>query len=215
MRTGRSFCTLKKKILIVLIVVFVVLSGLWYAFFYKGDNTETKTYSETPPTDAPSPSPTITPKVLIVVHICGSVNSPGVVGLEKGDRLITAVLEAGGFTENADRGYLNLARMPEDGERIYVPSVEETAELSLRERMEGSGFDDGSGSDSGYIKPININKARAEELTVLPGIGESRAKDIIAYRNRVGPFEKKEDIKNVSGIGESLYSKIVDHICVE
>ena len=143
------------------------------------------------------------------------MNSPGVVGLEKGDRLITAVLEAGGFTENADRGYLNLARMPEDGERIYVPSVEETAEISLRERMEGSGFDDGSGSDSGYIKPININKARAEELTVLPGIGESRAKDIIAYRNRVGPFEKKEDIKNVSGIGESLYSKIVDHICVE
>ena len=46
----------------------------------------------------------------------------------------------------------------------------------------------------------------------LPGIGESKADNIIKYREEFGEFKKLEDIKNVSGIGDSAYSKIKDYI---
>ena len=59
---------------------------------------------------------------------------------------------------------------------------------------------------------ISINKGTKEELMTLPGIGESKANNIIKYREEHGNFENLEDIKNVSGIGESAYSKIKDLI---
>lgn len=59
---------------------------------------------------------------------------------------------------------------------------------------------------------ISINTATEEQLQTLPGIGESKAKDIINYRTENGPFTSIEDIKNVSGIGESLFAKIKDYI---
>ena len=61
---------------------------------------------------------------------------------------------------------------------------------------------------------ININQAGAEELMTLPGIGESRAADIIAYRETNGPFAGIEDIKNVSGIKDAVFQKIKDKIVV-
>ncbi len=212
MRTGRSFGTLKKKIFIVLIIVFAILSGLWYAFFYKGDSEEKAYTSAAPETCVPSPLPTVTPKLYIMVHVCGSVVSPGVFRIEKGSRLIAAVEAAGGFDIDADRDFLNLAKVVNDGEKIYVPSYEETESYGLSERTEGK-WPVENGEKGTRI--ININTATAEELTALPGIGESRAKDIVAYRARVGPFEKKEDIKNISGIGDSLYLRIADQICTE
>ncbi len=206
---------MKKKIFIVLIVVFAILSGLWYAFFYKEDNEGSENSSEIPATCAPSPLPTVTPKVNIFVHICGEVDSPGVLCLEKGSRLIKAVEDAGGFTVFADTEYLNLARVLTDGERIYVPSVMETELLTTEERMAGKGLSSGEDKKDDENEVVNINSADADKLTSLPGIGESKARDIIAYRTKVGEFEKKEDIKNVSGIGESLYARIADLITVE
>lgn len=61
-------------------------------------------------------------------------------------------------------------------------------------------------------KLISINKGTLEELITLPGIGESKAKAIIEYRENNGEFKKIEDIMNVSGIGEAAYSKIKDNI---
>ncbi len=206
----------------ILISVFAILSGLWYAFFYKTDSAEVATPAVTAEIRVPSETPTITPKPVIFVHICGSVNSPGVVQVEKGSRLVTAIETAGGFNAYADRAYLNLAKVLTDGERIYVPSLEETDELRTADRIAGTGIPDvseegllngkGAVSEKGII---NINKATAEELTALPGIGESKARDIVAYRTKAGVFEKKEDIKNVSGIGDSLFFRIADLICVE
>lgn len=62
-------------------------------------------------------------------------------------------------------------------------------------------------------KLININTAGPEELVKLPGIGESRAKDIIAFRNEHGAFQKIEDIMLVKGIKNGLFSKFKDRIC--
>lgn len=135
----------------------------------------------------------------IRVYVCGAVVSPGVVSLPEDSRAEDALAAAGGFAENAWREYVNLAERVQDGEKLYFPTLEETESLSLQE------------SDSGLV---NINTADAAALCTLPGIGESRANDIIAYREANGSFESCEDIMNVTGIKTSVYNKIKDKITV-
>ena len=61
---------------------------------------------------------------------------------------------------------------------------------------------------------VNINTASAEQLKTLPGIGDAVAGKIVKYREENGAFKAKEDIMNVSGIKEKLFSKIKDQITV-
>ena len=68
--------------------------------------------------------------------------------------------------------------------------------------------------DNNEITIVSINTASLEQLKTLPGIGESKANDIIKYREKEGNFKTIEDIKNVSGIGDSLFEKIKDYITV-
>ena len=71
-------------------------------------------------------------------------------------------------------------------------------------------------ADSGeYAGLININKADVSELMELPGIGETRAGQIVEYRRTYGGFSTKEDLKNVSGIGDSIYRKLESYITVD
>lgn len=135
----------------------------------------------------------------IRVYVCGAVAQPGVVSLSEGSRAEDALAAAGGFTENAHRDYVNLAEWVTDGQKLYFPTLEETESLAGQEI--GNGL-------------ININTADVGVLCTLPGIGESRAKDIIAYRETHGAFESCEDIMRVSGIKDSIYSKICDMITV-
>jgi competence protein ComEA len=62
---------------------------------------------------------------------------------------------------------------------------------------------------------VNINTATAEQLQLLPGIGEKKAEEIIKYRKEKGEFKAIEDIKNVKGIGDKVFEKIKDNIVVE
>ncbi len=62
---------------------------------------------------------------------------------------------------------------------------------------------------------VNINTADAALLMTLPGIGQTRASDIIAYRETVAKFEKIEDIMNVKGIKTGVFNKIKSLICVK
>lgn len=136
----------------------------------------------------------------IRVHVCGAVMSPGVVSLPEDSRAEDALEAAGGFAENAWRDYVNLAERVQDGEKLYFPTLDESESLVLQEL--GSGL-------------VNINTADVATLCTLPGIGESRANDIIAYREANGPFDSCEDIMKVSGIKSSVYSKISDKITVK
>lgn len=61
---------------------------------------------------------------------------------------------------------------------------------------------------------VNINTASQTELETLPGIGPSTALKILNYRKEKGKFKKIEDIKEVSGIGDSKYNKIKDLITI-
>ena len=61
---------------------------------------------------------------------------------------------------------------------------------------------------------VDLNTATAEELMTLPGIGEKRAADIIAYREANGPFRIPEDLTRVSGIGEGILAGLIDQVTV-
>lgn len=143
----------------------------------------------------------------IYVQIDGAVKKPGVYTFSEGSRVYELIEAAGGLLPEAYDLGINQAKRLADGEKIYVYTKEEIEN--------GAGTTDTQNprgqTDDGKI---NINTASVEELMTLSGIGETRAKDIIAYRNAHGAFSLPEDLKNVSGIGDSTYNKIADAIIV-
>lgn len=144
----------------------------------------------------------------ICVHVSGCVINPGVYMLTEGSRVYEAVLAAGGFAEGADEQFLNLAEVVKDGQKIRVYTTEEIATA-----LEVPDLSLDSSNDT--EKLININTATKESLMTLPGIGESRAESIIAYREQNGYFYSIEDIMRVSGIKEAAFEKIKNYICVK
>ena len=141
----------------------------------------------------------------IFVHVCGAVRKPEVYELDASARLYEAIAAAGGFREDACEDALNLAAPLTDGEKIYVPTVAEAEAVAAGAPAFEEAADDGR---------ININTADVAALCSLPGIGESRAEAIIAYREEHGEFQKIEDIMEVSGIKEGMYAKLKDRIKV-
>ena len=139
----------------------------------------------------------------IYVHICGAVINPGVYQVPVGTRVYQALELAGGSSDDAYLSGINLADKLADGQKVYIPSEGENAEGILS-------------TDSGDVQSvmININTASEAELMTLPGIGQSRAKDIINYRVKNGLFESIDDIMKVSGIKEAAFEKIKDLIKV-
>ncbi len=162
-------------------------------------------------------------KKTVTVHVIGEVNTPGVVTLEEGARIIDAINAAGGKTEEADLSRINLAYVVEDGVQIYVPSITEVANIGEDEKNDYIREDAGEGiiistatQEEGEEKQtkVNINTANLEKLQTLPGIGESTARKIVEYREQNGKFQSIEDIKNVSGIGDSKFNSLKDLIIV-
>ena len=139
----------------------------------------------------------------IYVHICGAVINPGVYQVPAGTRVYQALELAGGSSDDAYLSGINLADKLADGQKVYIPAEGENAEGILS-------------TDSGDVQSvmININTASEAELMTLPGIGQSRAKDIINYRVKNGLFESIDDIMKVSGIKEAAFEKIKDLIKV-
>ena len=150
---------------------------------------------------------------MVYVDICGSVNNPGVYSVKKEARVFEVIEAAGGLTLDACYEAVNQAEQVFDGQKIYIPSVTEwdgnpvaVAGNSNTNSKEGLSRDDGL---------ININLATETELCMLPGIGETRAKAIISYREKHGSFKSKDELKNVSGIKDGTYNKICDLIKVQ
>ncbi len=174
--------------------------------------------SKEPSADAPAPLEEVHKEIeTIFIYVCGAVEKPGVYELPEDSRIVDAVDACGGFSDDADETYVNLAAKLDDGIKLYIPTIEETREQQASTQIDT--FDKGEssfdgGSDSSNSGLININRATKEELTLLPGIGNSTAEKIISYREQHGSFKSIEDIMNVSGIKDKLFSKIKDHITV-
>lgn len=135
----------------------------------------------------------------IFVYVCGAVENPGVYELEEEKRVCDALQAAGGLTKEAAAEELNQAESLSDGQMIKVLTAEEKEKAQTEAKEAGL---------------LNINTASAEELMQLPGIGQSKADAVIAYREEQGGFKTPEELMNISGIKEGVYNKIKDSITV-
>lgn len=157
----------------------------------------------------------------IAVYISGEVRTPQVVRMKTGDRLVDAVEKCGGMTKDADLNAVNLALLLKDEAHYIIPKIGDTnistqssanASTSGEKTVNQSGGNNTSNSSN---TKVNINTADKTALMSLPSIGEKTAQKIIDYRENVGKFNAKEDLKNVSGIGDKKYSKLEELITVD
>ena len=147
----------------------------------------------------------------IIVHIDGEVLNPGIVYLSTEARITDAISAAGGLTDLADTSKINLAYPLQDGQKVYIPSINDAPAESYIQSDAGN---DVIVQDKSSTSLININSATQSELDSLPGIGPSTASKIIDYRNKNGSFKAIEDLMNVSGIGEAKFDNICQYICI-
>lgn len=202
----------KQKIIKIAIAVVIVILAIVYYFSTKEENSyddilvnnvviENKVEEEKQESEKESS--------FIKVYVAGEVNSPGVIELEEGSRIEDAIQGAGGVKAEANLKNINLAYEVSDGEKIYIPNLSEESE---EENMLEPNTSNSSTNAKGKV---NINKATATELTSVPGIGASTAQKIIMYREENGKFQTIEDVKKVSGIGDSKFESMKDFIAVK
>lgn len=150
---------------------------------------------------ATTPAGAATSEADLYVHVSGAVQAPGLYVLPQGARVVDAVAAAGGFTEDADRDAVNLARTVTDGEQLPVPRVGETP---------ATGVAAGSSVDG----RVNLNTADAVQLEELPRVGPALAERIIAWRDDNGRFTSVDDLLAVPGIGDKMLSSLRDLVTV-
>ena len=150
----------------------------------------------------PSPTPVLTesqPAAQIMVYVSGEGMRPGVYRLDSEHRIADALKAAGGPTSDADLDRINLALRLNDEEQVHVPSTGSAGPAPLNPA---------GPSPSTTSAKLNVNAATVEELVTLPGIGSAKASAIVEYRNTHGPFERVEDLVEVSGIGDGILGSI-------
>lgn len=139
----------------------------------------------------------------------------------------------GGLKEDANIEDINLAYKLEDGMKVYIPTVNEkenqvdTNTNNINNVEKEDLTEEYVTTSSGTVKnnlrsveseqttKVNINTATQEQLESLPGIGPATASKIITYRKEKGRFNKIEDVKEVSGIGDAKFEKMKDFITVK
>jgi len=166
--------------------------------------------------DPLAPLDTIPPQG-VTVHVVGAVNEPGVYHLAAGARGDDALRAAGGARSNADLRLVNLAAPLVDGEQLVIPRIGDRPPPTTAASGGRSGGTGGrSKASAGDTSPtrttlpliIDINRANADELDRLPGIGPKTAKAIIEHRTRNGPFGSVDDLLAVRGIGPATLAEI-------
>lgn len=219
----------RKQIIIIVIVILVITALITTTIYFYEPKKDQKISSLKIKKTTKESKKSQTEQEKYMVDIKGEVISPGIYELENNSRVIDVIKLAGGLTENADTTVINLSKRIEDEMVIIIYSkwqVENWKETKEQEKYlqeqcispkEGQTKNDACIDNTEEFSTtssvININTATKEELMTLTGIGEAKAEAIISYREKI-PFTKIEDIKNVSGIGDSVYEDIKDYITV-
>jgi len=144
----------------------------------------------------------------IVVEIKGEVKKPDVYTLDENAIVKELIEAAGGLTENADLNNINRAKKLQNHELVYIANKNGINKEGTTKNSELNT----SNSQETSNNMVNINTATIEQLKTLNGVGDSKAKSIIEYREQSGGFKSIEDIKNVNGIGEKMFEKIKEQI---
>ena len=152
----------------------------------------------------------------IIVHLSGAVSSPGVYRLNQEERLVDLIEAAGGLTKKADLKKLNLAENIYDGQKVIIPEI---IKKDVFSNSSANSAGNGAAKNNLYDYSshenqdlINVNQASQSVLEKLSGIGPSKASAILKYREKNGFFEQKEDLLEVSGIGDKTLENIEDEI---
>lgn len=165
----------------------------------------------------------------VKVDIKGQILNPGLYEMTSSDRVSDVIASAGGLTEHADISVINLSKRLQDEMVIIIYSKQEVMNFKDTKQLEeqvinhcrkvlenelrnDACIDVNNATNSDFGGLININTASVEELMMLPGIGETRAKAIVLYREEHGSFSSIEEIKDVSGIGESVFASLKENI---
>lgn len=225
--------TNKQKIILVIITAIIVLGGCYYIYSKDSNiiDTEDNDLKNLENIESNSTENNIEEQysdAMIIVHVSGAVNKEGIVELKVNSRIDDAIEKAGGLREDAYIDNVNLAYVLEDGMKIYIPNIKEKEKIKNEMQDENTYVTNTSGvkveksenntnenSNKNSNKKVNINEATQSDLETLPGIGPSTASKIITYRKENGKFKSIEDIKNVSGIGDSKYNSIKDLISIK
>ncbi len=162
------------------------------------------------PTRTPIPEPTATPEP-ILIQIGGEVIHPGIYALAESARLGELIDLAGGFTYAADIERVNQAMLLRDSDYFYIPAVGEEIPETAR-NAPGSLY---AAQDPIYNYPLDLNQASKEALESIPGIGPSKAEDILQYKESIGQFTSLEELLDVPGIGEVTLEALRDYLIVE
>jgi competence protein ComEA len=136
----------------------------------------------------------------LVVYITGAVRAPDVYELPADARVKDLVVAAGGLAPDADAEQVNLAARLKDGQQLHIPRL-------------GEGRAAATGAGAGPAL-VDLNTASADALEALDGVGQTTARKIVEYRDANGPFTSVEELKNVKGIGPSLFDKIAAQVTV-
>lgn len=154
------------------------------------------------------------------IDVKGAVKDPGVYLVSDGERVIDAIEKAGGLNKNANTSNINLAQKLVSEMVIVIYTNNEIKNSSSKLACDTKcncdviEINNCIERENGDSDKVNINTASIDELMTLNGVGESKAKSIILYREENGLFKSVEDIKNVSGIGDALYLSIKDNITI-
>lgn len=208
-----------KIIKYIIIIVIILLIGL-LLYFTNSKNYEDKSNDLSFMEETTEVTTTVKNKQYI--DIKGNVKNPGVYEFNENDRVIDAINLAGGLKKNANTSNINLSQKLKSEMVIYIYSNDDIKKngenMSCDTKCKTEIIEVNNCIETNENKnndeKININTASLEELLKISGIGESKAKNIIEYRETNGQFKNIEEIKNINGIGDSLFNKIKDNITI-
>lgn len=207
---NKEFLLNNKKLVLKVTAIIALIVVAFFVFVLREDSKKEEVYISEPSvqttvTQEEGGETTTEKETSLFVDISGAVKKPMVAELPAGSRVIDAINAAGGLKNGADIESINRAAFVNDGDKITIPmegemeiGMEETATLST-EATKGK---------------VNINTATLEELQTLNGVGPVTAEKILAYREKSGPFQKIEDLKEVDGIGDKTFDKLKDEIMI-
>lgn len=194
-------------VVVVAIVGLGVLVALYALSRARAVPVDPVVLQSSPPPAAASPS--ATPVPMVRVHVLGAVRRPGVVSLSAGARVQDAVDAAGGLTDQARPGELNLAAPLVDGQQVVVGDARRPGgEVRGAEPGSGAGSGAPGGGSSGARGKLNLNTATVDQLDALPGVGPVTAQKIVAWRTEHKRFTKVAELQEVPGIGPKSYADL-------
>ena len=223
-----TFSYRHRKLIILLLLFILSVTASVFIFrshFVKKEKPSTKKIVLTP--KKKETTTTTDNETYYLVDIKGEVNNPGTYSMKKGSRVIDVIHLAGELKSDADTSVLNLSKKVTDEMVIIVYSYDEVknfTKVKEEEKQEQEKCISNNGikndacistiieDNSTSNTKVSINNATLEELMTLPGIGEAKAKEIINYREEKGEFTDTNQLKEVKGIGDTLFESIKDNI---